>query len=357
MASFGEAVGSAAKTAVCIALGSDPTALRLLRRVGLDNNPLKRTVDEFRRVLCSNPDPIQIPPSGGPGGRCPTNYIVTYGYSGFSNFFGRIESVENVSSEVPGPVGGIRAQIGPGGSGLDVFIVGSDGDISRLGVGGSWSPPVEAHITSVRREDNLPDNCGDRPSDTDQNPTPVTINRDITYVTNNNNNITENGAIKIFAPILNLNGELSFPINVNLGGLDVTGELNLNGDFTFSPTFDFPVGAEDPTNIPPGIEPPPPAKMRKVIIGAKVYVKSNNGFKVGIIQQGENPNILIPRAGSIQFLVSAGKGAAWTEDIDVKTAVAWIPCPPPGIAYKVAGTPTFGVQWEINPVYKTVPAE
>jgi hypothetical protein len=356
MGTFKEAVGSAVKTAVCTALQSSPNAVALLRRVGLEDNPLRRTVNEFRRVLCSNPNPITIPPSGGPGGRCTTDYVVTYGYSGFSNFLGRIETVEGVNSQVPGPVGGIRAQIGPGGSGLDVFIVGSDGDIARLGVGGSWSPPVEAHISSVRRADNLPDNCGDRPSDNDKEPTPIVINTDISYTDNSNNSVTENGAIKIFAPILNLNGELSFPININLGGVDLTGELNLNGDFTFSPTFDFPVGDEDPTKIPPGIGPRPPAKMRKVIIGAKVYVKSNNGFKVGTIQQGENPNILIPRAGSIQFLVSAGKGAAWTEDIDVKTAVAWIPCPPPGIAVQVAGTPAIGVTWEINPVYRTVPA-
>lgn len=350
MVTFGAAVGAIVKSTSCAVLAFDDNALRLMRRVGFPNDSLSNSIGAIRRELCSNPRPPVIPPNY-LGGQCPVRYKVTITYDQV-NPQGVVQAPQTLSRDfLLGPLGAIykrgafaTKQVGVDtAQGFQVIAENTSEDVDYANL----RNPI------IFRQDGQPDNCGNNDDNTDNPPQPTTINVDINYDNDNNTNITENGDLTIFAPIANFNGELSFPINLDLGGVDINGELNLNGDFTFSPSFPVSTG-DEPDKPPPTIPTPPPtippAPPRRMI-GAKVYVISNNGFSVGVIDQDENPDILIPRAGSIQFYQPAGDRPGWSPDIDVKTSVAWIPCPSPGYATAVAGTPRLGVEWQINPVY------
>lgn len=71
------------------------------------------------------------------------------------------------------------------------------------------------------------------------------------------------------------------------------------------------------------------------------------------LEQQDNPAIYIPATGYVQFLIQVGNSSAWTNDIAVKNLRAFIPCPWDAGAVEVKGTPRYGNQFTVTPVYVT----
>lgn len=181
----------------------------------------------------------------------------------------------------------------------------------------------------------------------------------------------------------NVNGELVLNVNANYidADLNIPVDLDLNipidlGGFEFNfggnrdeqpePEPDCPPnprpGDEVPEDPPPTSEDPgqtgeeePPDLEQPPIRAALVTVTSLDlNRQVGTIQQGDNPDILIPAAGYISFQVAVGSSSGWTADIPVKNIRNFIPCPWDGGAIAVKGTPRPGVVWTITPIRTTL---
>lgn len=351
MATLSEALGDIAKETVCGILDTGNGALGLLNRIGLPTTGVQEINRKVRGALCSDPTSPNIPPSDSTG-NCPTAYNIVVNYSYINN--GNPETAVATGNNIQGPLGAVGFDVyyGPFDDGLRFKVSTPSGVVYFGERGGYGYDDLVITSTSKTRVDGLPDDCG--PPDNGGRPTPQVVNNNnITYINNEGTEINGSVNLVVFAPITNFNGEVSFPITFDLGGVEFNGELNMNGEINLNPTFNFPIGQEDPPiNPPPDLPEDDPEDDRR-IIGVKVYVQQNDGRTVGKIMQGDNPDILIPRAGSVQFLVRAGERLAWSNDIPVKTSVAYIPCPPPGFATRVAGTPAIGVEWELNPVYGT----
>lgn len=371
MADFITALRTSVRSALCRVLSADARVQRVFRRNGVSNDRNRDTTERFRRLLCSNPDRPMFGPQFLPGG-CPTTYQVDFDcgcvkYGRFGN--PNVEYVAHYQNQVSGPLIGFVIQL-PG------VLVGGQlpGQAPPIDYGLNGSPNVGSFFASdpnntpknngdnqavgpvtnltIVRVDGLPDNCLP-----DDEPQPETEPFDITYVNFEGDEVTELGDLVVLAPILNLNGDLEIPLNIDIGELRFEGGIDINGDLNIDLGIDFPGGEDgEPTDpdAPPDEEPP---EFLGTIIGARVVVLSNADSTVGELQQDANPDLFIPRAGTISFFQNAGLSPAWCRDIDVRSSPAWVPCPPPGFAFKVAGTPSIGIRWSITPVFKRVPEE
>ncbi|HEX7762727.1 MAG TPA: hypothetical protein VF433_03860, partial [Cellvibrio sp.] len=119
---------------------------------------------------------------------------------------------------------------------IELRVVHDDGAKQQFafGIGGGAANGYQYtnfRITSVTRMDGLPDECGDPPP-----PIPVPepgFNQpdlDFNYSPDFGPDININGNF-IFAPVrVNLNGELTIPVRINLGGInpEFNGNINLN---------------------------------------------------------------------------------------------------------------------------------
>lgn len=376
MVSFRDAAIDLVRAGLCTLIEPDENIVDLLRRVGLSDNAVARAARQIRRQLCDNPREPEIP-SGGAGECVGVEYDIvataecTYFRPEFTGIPPRVYigvytarivgPLSTVTPIIPGDrVGGLGTSAAPplsfsrdGSNNAVGSFVGSDPEGIQKNQGDNQVTGVFQY-ESITRVDGEPDDCGG----SNPNGRPfVDLDVDVTYEDNSTTIVNEGGNFRLFAPITNINGELSFPFNLDVGELNLNGEINFNGEVNFSPTFEFGLGSEP--DDPPGAIPPndPEGESSEKIIGAKVYVTGNNNRFTTTIPQGVNPDILIPRAGSVQFLVMAGQRKAWTEDIPVKTAIAFIPCPTVDGALAVAGTPSLGVTWQINPVYGRPPRD
>lgn len=344
--SFSESLGQAVKGVTCAALANADNAAKLLNKRGLNPLKLPNVAGQFRRTLCSDPTPYvpNIPP-----GQCETEYRVLFRWRRILSD-GSLSGFSSIQRDVYGPI--VQADYVDNGNPApaSIIVVARDVDgnptTTTQGMATTYSK-TQREPVSITRRDNQPDDCGSVPPSSTDVPVQGPIN--ITYNNNEGDEITEEGTTFIFPPIVNINGELSFPVQVDVGGVTINGNLNLDGEFSIEPTinFDFGSGGGDPPVLPPEDE----EEEGRRIVGCKVYVLNNSNQTTSIYPQDQNPDIIIKAGGYVQFLQQAGDRKAWSEDIPVKTAVAWIPCPAPGWAYAVAGTPAIGVSWEINPVY------
>lgn len=376
MVSFQDAAINLVRASVCTIIAPSENVVDLLRRVGLDDNAVIRAATQIRRQLCSQPEEPAI--LGGAAGECEgVEYDVvataecTYFRPEFTGIPPRtyigvytariVGPLSTVTPIIPGiRVGGLGTASAPpldfsrdGSNNAVGSFTGSDPEGIQKNQGDNQVTGLFQY-ESITRVDGLPDNCGGsspagRPF--------IDLGVDVTYEDNSTNTVNEGGNFRLFAPITNLSGEFSFPFNLDVGEINLNGEINFNGEVSFSPTFEFGLGSEPdepPVTVPDN---DPEGESSEKIIGVKVYVTGNNNRFTTTIPQGVNPDILIPRAGSVQFLVMAGQRKAWTADIPVKSAIAYIPCPTVDGALAVAGTPSVGVTWELNPVYGRPPRD
>src|SRR5574339_52 len=236
---------------------------------------------------------------------------------------------------------------------------------------------VSYSVVSIVRKDGQQDTCGDPPRLPIPAPEPGWNRRDtdVTYTDNNNTSVTI-PVVLIYGQVnVDIDGRISVPVSVNLGGIDIAVNFNLTTrDINLLPTTNY-YGDRRRGNRPtdylplPGIDIPdypdslplplPPldegeGEEEETIVGAIVTVSSVDSSKISTLFQSDNPNINIPSLGHISFLCRIGfMNSAWTSDIPVKNQRNLIACPWPGGAIRVAGTPQPGVAWEITPIYST----
>lgn len=355
MASFGEAAGAAVRAGVCALVAEDPNVVALLRRTGLAGNPLAQAARAFRLAYCSNNNPVGNPATF-TGGQCLVRYLVQ-GFYTTKNSMGQVSNPVQFGQRLLGPIGAPFYTYAadnnkwtafiPTGSGPSVFLVRtaqSDG-----------SNPINVVIQTTTREDGQPDDCGNADGTVPPG-TPGPIGRpiDITFENNSGNTTTLNGSLNIFAPVITPTFSPTIPIQLDLGGLTLNGNFNLDGTLDLGFDFNTGPGADRPTPEPPAGDPP---DADTVIIGARVSVESDTGQTTTVLFNGDRPDLYIPRAGTIQFFQPAGDSFAWSGDVPIKTSPQWVPCGAPGYATRIAFTATPGVTLSVTAVLGRPPKE
>lgn len=227
-------------------------------------------------------------------------------------------------------------------------------------------------IIDIRREDGLPDTCGNL-IDPPSTPTPSQpILVPVPYEDDDGNDFNLPVNI-IYAPVrVDIDGSLNVPFRLQLdpnfdveinGSINLnTGDINLNFGNTNTPPSKYP-GQDDykspndvpdyPPDVPNGISPIPPTPPEDEttgVIRAVIVTVTDYASNATIIDQAENPDIYAPNLGFVQFAISVKNAVAWTSDIPVKNFRNFIPCPWEGGALEVRGTPRPGVTWTLSPV-------
>lgn len=366
------------------------------------------------RLLCNREPPSSVYSAGSAfnGGQCPERYIVQVKYAPSDGVWqpsgaadGGTQAERTVERRVWGPVGPLTvlrksatdslgdsawrivgfnhgSALNPGNSRLEnaVPFEYADQQVVR-GAGAS----VVIRSVTVFRVDLQPDNCGNVERELAP-PTPGAERRetDVTYNDNNGNQITVPAVFVIGNAFISAKGELRIPVGIELNGeFNFNGQIDLGtGDIDFDFYTDFvdengdrrqfppgdPSGDNRPNNFtspnpipsPPGgkefedTEKPSEPKREKAIRAVAVTVTSQLPSTLGtIFQPGENPDVIIPDVGFVQFLIRIKESVFWTNAIKVNNQRAFIPCPWEGGALAVAGTPRPGVTWVLNSIYKT----
>lgn len=396
MATFNESLTNVAKSAICSYLDGFAAFLRLPTSQTAGAVPLLVTEalrSSLARRLCNREvPPLAIPYSGG---QCDTLYQVDVTATGtrFPSEGGGTETA-NFTNTWRGPIESVRLYSPDPRTGTPGFyILGRSSNPSPTWNGffnlGFFSDLIFESVVidniSIVRLDALPDNCGDPlPDSPPYNRNDYSFDTDITYDDDDGNTVV-------------------IPVGVAVGLAYIDADLNVNipVDFTFSPNFDFspdfnfkvdvnfnfgtgdfnvtypypdgdnpprlppppPFDPDFPDNLPLPPEPPPgipdptepdddPIPV-SVIVGCIVTtVNAAENPNIGILDQSGNPDVYYPDLGLVSFEISYGvRGNGWTEDIRVKNARQFIPCPWGGGAVRVTGTPRPGISWTITPVY------
>lgn len=378
---FAEAVGESINRAACVILGNYVASEELLRYIvepfstGNDYNSAR-----FLYNQRCNMAPPTAPPPPFTGGQCAgVSYRVDAEFEYNSNAIANPSGYTTLNgfAIVPGKVTGTRIDSTPGS--VKLYVTHEAGEALIGGVNGSTNPGElvarNDRILSVVRQDGLPDTCG--------NPDPIippyqpgdNVYVDApTYINNEGDTINIPLSITFGYADIDFNGNLSFPVDLDF---ELNPELNVNGEFNFNfggfnPTSGNPRGTGGVPGLPPGgygtdkeptdptlpsDEAPPvplpgedPPEREEVIAGCYVIVEQLDG-KETVVFQGDNPDIILPTAGYVQFLIRAGDLSGWTEPQPVKSSRTFIPCPWEGGAYKVEGTGYYGAALNIIPLY------
>lgn len=334
--------------------------------------PIARLNRWLYRQFC-NREPPAAPTPPFSGGQCPTMYDVTLLKNAvLGNGDPKPGYPDSITVRGMGPVEGFIITQDPGSVQV-IFVVFADGNDYAGNLNLPDEEFVNCAITNIVRLDGLPDNCGDPPPETPPpEPDYNDIDVDIEYSPDVGADITVPVNFT-FAPVrVNIRGEATIPINIDVGGVNayVNGEFNLNtGDITFNfgnrnyGNHDKPkpddYGTDDnlpdnPDDVPDDVTIPLPDDDTNdpvsVIRGVIVTVTETSNVITTIIQN-DNPDIYAPNLGYVQFAIPIGRNIAWTSDIPVKNKRNFIPCPWEGGALDVRGTPRPGVTWVLTPVY------
>lgn len=379
---FGEAVGSAVKGAVCSFLSADDRLNNWLadKTGGLYGNP--GFTGGLRQALCSNPNPVN-PDANLPftGGQCPgVNYRLTITRTGQRRRCSNDSLVADINATndqfLVGPVslqstdtefnacGGekqslLRKTWGGFTSGGSPATTASS--LSSLAGEYLDSPQISVVIT---RQDGQPDTCGNPPPQFDppDNPDgswnigPINVE----YTDNSGNTVNQNFNLNLFAPIIGSFNRLSIPVKIGSPQIEVSGQLNLGFNPEFNFTFPRPPGSGETVDTPPPLPPtqiappePEPTDPTRRIVGCIVTVTGLNTLSPATeVLQGDNPNLYVPRLGNVAFLIPVANGiSGWGNEIPVKNTRCYVQCEPRQGAIAVRGTPAPGVEWNITPVW------
>lgn len=378
MVSFADSIRAGVKRGLCSVISTVDTATALIRRKAVGDVLDDVSFPAFLNRLVCDRDMPPIAPPPFTGGQCsgvPYQFYLEYTSAQFGN-------VQGVVLYSCGPIGGMQEKAES--DGRTIIYVTTNGPIEG-GCGsvtctstasrstGVWVVPGSAKMSMVQPCGGQVDNCGDPPALL--KPLPPgwnTYNDNISYTNNQGSNITVPFAAVFGYADIDINGSLSIPVKVDVGGIKVDVNFNLNtGDIQFFPTNNYPSrkpGGQPTDYFPlPGIEPPgyppnlppqlPPINeedkdTEEVIVAVVVTTESVETGKISTLFQDDNPSIRIPSLGHVSFLCRIGfMESAWTNDIPVKNERNLIPCPWEGGAIRVAGTPQPGVEWTLTPIY------
>ena len=362
MPNFTDALEGAVRSATCGALSANEAIQGWwARNTSLPfTGTLAAGATAARRALCDNPTPVPEQPNDlNNRGQCPdTFYDFTYNFKRFDED-GNIIFDDTVTQRVQGPIVGTSFVDGT------AYFIGwtvspNPGPLDRIvnayfpGSGQSATKTV-INVVPVQG----PDDCGT--DSTNEPATPIFLaptNIDVTYIDNTNTEITEQGDFNLSLPIF-LPGSIVIPFNVDFGGVQIDGRIDINGDITFEINPgrqpDDTVTDTEPPQLPPGQEPVEPETERR-IIGVHVFTTLPPNSPVTTIFQEDGPNIFAPRGGSVRFLVSGGGGSSWTRDIDIKGDRQYIPCPAQQGAISVIANELPGGTVSLIRVYGSIPS-
>lgn len=341
--------------------------------------PIARVNRWLYRQFC-NAEPPAGPEPPFTGGQCPTLYAVRVDGTVNRPAPASPLTYDYTIANIVGPISAIRVTTRGGDIVFEVLAQPNtpnpDGDYTETLFANAVPNGFtigEYTLTGPNRQDGLADDCGDPPPDVPPpEPGYNDIDIDIEYSPDIGPDITVPVNF-IFAPVrVNIRGEATIPINIDVGGVNayVNGEFNLNtGDITFNfgnrnygshdkpnpddyrPDDDIPNNPDDvpdDVTIPlPDDTPDDPATVIRAVIVTVTEVPNT----VSTIIQDDNPDIYAPNLGYVQFAIPIGRSLSWTSDIPVKNKRNFIPCPWDGGALDVRGTPRPGVEWTLTPVY------
>lgn len=364
MATFLEALGQVARQTYCFALGNFDNAARAYGRIAIGPAAISRVSGAVRAQLCNGPPtPTPLPPPPFNGGQCPVAYNITW------------------EQRTQAPGGGFqwtaRSRIAPGLIG-PVSITSSDapldcdpplrasqegirgfngGGATLLGTGGCGDIIPGYRNLVLTRRDGQADNCGDPPIVVPPPGDIIIEGDDVTYEGDDNVNITVPTAF-VFAPVyVDLDGSLTVPFTVDVGGVEFSGTLEVAPEFTFNirpKDIDGGPGNVDDPTVPDEVDDPTPPPDEEEdalpIIGVLVFSNLDDSNRATELSSDGGPNILAPRIGSVQFAIKTGNSIAWTSDQDVKSNEAYIPCIPPQGAVAVRVTFAPGAVGRFTPV-------
>lgn len=337
-------------------------------------------IRSLQRWFCNRePSAATAPPFT--GGQCSINYVVNITWSRDAFIAGSCTSVDEGTSVpfVLGPIIGLEVeQLGTYEQRLN--IVHGPGGASRTAAytyTGTSACPANFStyaITSVTPPSGVSDNCGNPSPDLTPDPYPSgPLPYDVPYTDVNGDDWNIPININFVGPTISLDGSIQMNFGVSLdldfdtrfnGTVNLqTGDVNINfngpnyspgrdkrpDDYVPSDNLpDYPPTIPDPVDVP---SPQNPDNSTSPIIRACIVTVSENGFKTTLIPQDDNPDILVPDLGFVQFAIGTREAYAWTGHIKVNNFRQFIPCPWEGGALGVLGTPRPGVEWTISYVY------
>lgn len=331
------------------------------------STPAGRLANSGMALFCDRPPFDEPTPVA--GGRCPGTYylvtaegVVSYGGQNYPNSSGVTWQSTNIANNIgaTGPIGGPLSIGQTTGGGVNTFgpsISWADGSadgqfgmaaIANDGTGFNASNEAFQRIDSARITNisviSGPDNCGDVPPPI---PPPLPLpDRTIDIDINN-----QGGQIAIGNGIIQVNGDLIVPFNLTGPSFSYSGQLNINtGDIDFNfggLPGDKPCLTPDPAEGDPD---EPPEDGQGYIIGVVAISLFDNLPGTTQKFQGDNPDIYVPRIGTVSFLVRIGELDAWTTDLPVKSKQQYIQNPASFGAVAVRGTPENGVNWRLIPI-------
>jgi hypothetical protein len=311
-------------------------------------SPAGNLINNGQALFCDRMPEFLPPPFT--GGQCIVKYRVFFkGFRIPTSTGNRIPIEGNTSSRTyTGPIKGIT----PGANGNGVFILHGT-NLTTVAI-----DPVptntydDMEITSVQRIDGLPDDCGN------YSPPPLTDPERRRPININNND----GDIIFAFPILNVNGDLTVPFNLNVGELNLSGEVELNtGDINFNfggqPTDPDTPEVPTPDGEPPdGDDDDPEDDKPANIIGVVVVSRQSGNAPATELTFPNSPNVLIPRVATVQFKIRIKNKSHWTSEIPVRSKNAYIHCPAEIDAIDVVTTSDPGWIVSATPVRGIVPS-
>lgn len=303
-------------------------------------------------LFCDRP-PFPEPVPAYTGGQCETDYSIEATTDRHVNGnLAQEGEINNLGYGVPGPIYSVK--ISPNSQKIRVTY--RNMEFADFPSGTPAGGTVRSNLRDivVTRRDSLPDNCGDPTPPPAVPLTPEERNPPIVI----NNNPTN---IQFGLGNLNVNGNIVVPFTFDVGGLDLSGELNLNtGDISLN--FGDNPANEDDDPIPTPDVPPPPADddddegdAPANIIGAIVVATLRDGLRSTQVRQIDAPDIYAPKLAHISFKIKIGDSFHWTSDIPVKNKNNFIHNPTIIPAVRVEGTAEAGVDLTVIPVRGIVP--
>lgn len=322
MGSFTDGLVGAMRSGLCSYLALSDRANRFFNE--LSPVDLPNFSGSWRRSICDNDDPI--PPLANEPGQC-TGVLYTVA-GNISETTPPITPFPWQRTNVPGPIS-LSKETVPGTSNCQFRLLGGSGYNNLI----STRPCSEAFTDVViTRQDGQPDNCGGeiRPE-----PFPEegdTYNITFDYTNKDGLDVNLSGTVNLFAPVI-IGGNVFAPVNIDLGGIDFNGTLQL------SPEFNFNLGDRNPRSGPNRPEPfiptlppvsfptTPDDESVKTLVGVVVRSSITGTIDATAIGQGDAPTIYVPRLALVYFRVKHGNLVDWSGPFDVKTLSSYVPVP------------------------------
>jgi len=241
MGTFSEEVATSIRGGLCALLAASDGATALVNRLsGVDSGALN-IARALRRQLCSDDpdnDPV-LPPPPFTGGQCVKQYNLTLSGTRASSCAGTPGPFSQIAGPIWGPIAG--AFVGEDNCPPGATVAqGNINIVARSTIGGSLGPlqarpialnAISVSISNVTVVNGTPDDCGDPPPILPPPLNPITYDTDVTYNIDGDTNITV-PLTAVFSPIyVALDGTLRVPVNVDVGGVEFTGNVEISPNF------------------------------------------------------------------------------------------------------------------------------